>query len=554
MSKYIILTKALLKNGYGLSNGDKKKKIKATIIAAAIVAACIPTIIAFIYFIESAYDMLYKINQEGLIFIVGINFTFIFIFFFGIFYSLNVMYFSKDIEKLLPLPLKPWHIIASKFTITLLYEYLTEAAILLPLFIIYGLKGHMGVIYYVCSIILFLTIPIIPLSIASILNILIMRFTNIGNHKDLLKIIGGILAMFLAIAFNIKMQKLANLGMNQQQILNILSQGNNSLVGISSKIFPGVSEAVKAMVFNGTLIGLKNIILFLIITLCVLSIFLILGEKLYFKGVIGISEAPSGRRKLNYGDLQKISQKSSPIKSLVIKELKILFRTPVYFMNCIIMNFLWPIFLLIPFFTEPEVFKKFKGFMFVINDTKWIGVIIIISLAAGIFITSSNLITSTAISREGGNLFVSKYIAIGYDIQLIAKVLSGAIMGTVGILSMLLMVLFLMKLPLYLILIVFISSLPGILFSAMLGIMIDVAFPKLNWDNEVKAVKQNFNGIIAIMVGIGVSVLVTISVIKLNFDKFAMSIGVILLFLIIDFILYKIIVTKGVNLFKNIEV
>ncbi|EET86743.1 transporter protein [Clostridium carboxidivorans P7] len=412
----------------------------------------------------------------------------------------------------------------------------------------------MGAIYYVYSVILFLTIPIIPLSMASILNILIMRFTNMGNHKDLLKIIGGILAMVLAIVFNMKMQKLGTSGMNQQQILNMLSEGNNSLVGISSKVFPGVSEAVKAIVFSGSFVGLKNIILFLIITLCTLFIFLIAGEKLYFKGVIGISEAPSARRKLNNKDLQKVSRKSSPIKSLVGKELKILFRTPIYFMNCIIMNFLWPVFLLIPFFTEPEVFKNFKRLVPVINDTKWIGIIIIISLAAGIFITSSNLITSTAISREGSNLFVSKYIAVGYDVQLIAKVLSGAIMGMVGILAMLLVILFLMKLPLYMILIVFVSSIPGILFSAMLGIIIDVAFPKLNWDNEVKAVKQNFNGFIAIMVGIGVSVLMAIAAINLNFDKFVMSIIAILLFLIIDCILYKIIVTKGVSLFRNIEV
>ncbi|EET86744.1 hypothetical protein CcarbDRAFT_2796 [Clostridium carboxidivorans P7] len=94
MSKYIILTKALLKNGNGLLNDDKKKKIKAIAIAAAIIAACIPTIIAFIYFIESAYDMLYKINQQGLIFTVGINFTFYFYILFChiLFFKCNVLF------------------------------------------------------------------------------------------------------------------------------------------------------------------------------------------------------------------------------------------------------------------------------------------------------------------------------------------------------------------------------------------------------------------------------------------------------------------------------
>ncbi|NMM64987.1 transporter [Clostridium sp. P21] len=554
MNKYIVLTKALLKNGNGLLNGDKKKRIKAIAIAVAVILACIPTIVAFIYFIQSAYDLLYKINQQGLIFSVGISFTFIFIFFFAILYSLNVLYFSRDIENLLPLPLKPWQILASKFTITLLYEYLTEAVILLPLFIIYGLKGNMGFVYYAYSVILFLTIPIIPLSMASILNIVIMRFTNMGNHKDFLKIIGGILAMVLAVVFNVKMQNIGTSGVNEKQILSMLNEGNNSLVGISSRVFPGASQAVKAIVFNESFTGLKNIILFLIITLCILLIFLTLGQKLYFKGVIGISEAPSRRRKLNNEDLQKASRKSLPIKSLVIKELKILFRTPVYFMNCIIMNFLWPVFLIIPFLAEPEIFKKFKNLVPLLNDTKWMGFIIVVSLAAGVFITSSNLITSTAVSREGENLFVSKYIAVGYDIQLMAKVLSGVIMGMVGIIALLLMLFFLIELPAFIILIVFVSSLPGILFSAMFGIIIDVSFPKLNWDNEVKAVKQNFNGFIAIMVGIGVSALIVMGIMKFNEDKLLIGMIILLLFLALDYILYKFISAKGSKLFEKIEV
>ncbi|MCT8977401.1 transporter [Clostridium sp. CX1] len=554
MSRYIALTKVLLKNGGSPLRQDKKKRNKTLAMWGLLALAFAPTILLIIQFIGSAYDVLLKINQQGLILGLGVSFVSIFIFFFGIFYSLNVLYFGNDIENLLPLPFKPSEILGAKFTVALFYEYLTELILLLPLLIVYGIKSDAGIVYYLNSAIIFLLLPIMPLAISSVLNMILMSFTNIGRHRDKLKILGGIIAMFFAIGLNIGMQRIGVSSRNPEKMLQMITAGNNSLLEASNKMFPGTAIVTKALIYNSSLQGLVNMFLFAGITLVVILLFVMLGEKLYFRGVVGISETSSKRRELSSKELAKQIVKKTSLNALTKKELRLLFRTPVYFMNCILMNFLWPVFMLIPAFTQPEMLVELRNTSEFIKDPSIISMVIGISLAASIFLASTNGITSTAISREGQNIFISKYLPTSYKTQITAKLLSGIIMGTISVIIMILAAVLLIRIPLYLPFVVLVSSLPGIIFSSLVGILIDLNFPKLTWDNEVKAVKQNFNVIINLVLGMIGGALVAFLAIRLQEYGVTVSISLCILFVIIDYILYQITVTKGAELFANIEV
>lgn len=553
MNKYIALTKILLKNGSNSLNGDKRKRTKTIALWVVFAAAFAPTIVLLFKFISKAYDILFQVSQQGMILALGISFVCIFVFFFGIFYSQNVLYFANDIEMLLPLPFKQSHILGAKFTVALFYEYFTEAILLLPLLIVYGAKSNGIFLYYFYGVILFLILPVIPLSIASFIIMIIMSFTNVGKHKDKLKILGGIAAMFLAVGINIWMQKIGMSTSNPEEMLKMLRSGNNSLISISNKIFPGSSIAAKALVLSSNFQGFMNMLLFLGITVVIILIFLAFGEKLYFKGVIGISEISSKRKELTVKELKKSVSRNSSIKALTIKELKILFRTPIYFMNCILMNFLWPVFILIPIFTQPEMMNNIGEVAVLARDPKFIGLIVGISLSASLFLSSSNGITSTAISREGKNLFISKYIPINYTTQLTAKLLSGVIMSTISIVMMLLVAVILIKPPVYLPIIILFLSLPAIVFISIVGILIDLNFPKLNWDNEVKAVKQNFNVVITLLIGVIIAGIIGFLVVKFEDYSFIISIALSLILLIIDFVLYKFTMIKSVDIIEEIE-
>lgn len=553
MNKYIILTKILIKNGSNSLNGNKKNKTKMLSLWFVIALAFVPTIIFLIEFVSKAYDMLFRIGQEGLILAIGISFLCVFIFFLGIFYSQNVLYFANDIESLLPLPFKQSHILGAKFTVALIYEYLTEAVFLLPLLIVYGSKSNGTFLYYLYGLVLLIVLPIIPLSMAAFIIMIIMSFTNIGRHKDKLKILGGIGAMFLGVLFNLWMQKIGISMDNPQKMLEMIQSGNNSLLTVSNKLFPGTSIAAKALILSNSIQGFLNLLMFLSITILGIFVFLALGEKLYFKGVVGISESTSKRKEMTSKELKKSVIKNSQIIALTVKELKILFRTPIYFINCILMNFLWPVFILIPLFTHPEMMNNIREISTFAKDPNLAGLIIGISLASSLFLSSSNGITSTSISREGKNLFICKYIPASYATQLTAKLLSGIIMSTISMIVMIFVAILLIRPPIYLPISILILSLPAIVFISIIGIFIDLNFPKLNWDNEVKAVKQNFNVFITLL--FGVILAAAIVFIVLNFKNYAFTVSILLslILAVIDFILFKFTMNKGTKIIANIE-
>ncbi len=146
-------------------------------------------------------------GQEAVILGFGLSVVSVVIFFFGIFYAMGIFYFSMDVENLLPLPFKPWHIMGAKFAVVLIYEYLTELIFFVPTLIAYGIKSSGGILYYIYGVIIFLLLPIVPLVIASIINMIIMRFTNIAKNKDRFRLFGGIIAMGFGVGINIYIQK-----------------------------------------------------------------------------------------------------------------------------------------------------------------------------------------------------------------------------------------------------------------------------------------------------------------------------------------------------------
>lgn len=554
MNKYLTLTKVLFKStGEGLIQKDKKKLPKTIGFLALIALAFIPMIGSFVAMAASSYKTLAMINQEGIIISLGVVAACLIVFIFGIFYVMATFYFSSDIENLLPLPLKPSTILGAKFTVVLIYEYLTELLFLLPMCITYGVMGHSGIIFYFYTIIIFLTLPIVPLVLASLISMVIMRFTPFAKNKDAFKTIAGILGLSVGIGFNIVFQKFGANAENQNQMMQLMMQGNNSLVQATSKFFPTAKLAVNALVFNTETKGIVNMLLFLVVTIALLGILLIIGEALYFKGVIGISEAASKRKKLSKEELDQSTTESSALKSYTIKELKLLFRTPAYFMNCVLMNFLFPIIILIPVFTQPELLKQFDKVRGILNGTQLPGFIIAIACGAMMFISVANPTACTAISREGKSLFICKFIPISYGKQLAAKILSAVILNCIGLGLLIITVMIAFIPPVYLLLQLVIIAVLVTLFAAFLGILIDLTFPRLQWDSEQRAVKQNINVLILMILGLVIAGLTIAAIVIIKLTLWQAFGGVVVIYGLIDCILYWLIKTYGISKFRKLE-
>jgi len=547
MNKFLALTRVLLVSGTNTSSKNKGSKIKNIILYIILAVAFIPMAFAIGAFSGVVYDALKPINQEGLVLLAAFIICSAVVLIFGVLYVLSVYYFSKDIESLLPLPLNPREILASKFLVTLIYEYMLEFLFLLPILIEYGIKSGGGISYYVLSLVMFLTIPIIPLVVSSILGMILMRFTNIGKNKDRFKVITSMILIIGIFGLNMYINKFSASNSSPQQLQRLLSQGNNSIIGIVTTIFINAKVAALALIDLGSSKGLMNLGIYLIMTVCSFLLFLLLAEGLYFKGVIGLNQSVTKHKKLTNDVLDKGTISSSASKALLIKELKLLFRTPIYFMNCILMSFLWPFFIVVPIAIQPGGFSEIRKLSLNFSNNSASGIVIVVIFGISVLITALNCITSTAISREGQNIFFMKYIPISYKKQINAKMLSGILMGIIGVSLMLLVGIIIVKPDFSLIIIAGVISILGIIFASEAGMLIDLYFPKLIWDNEQKAVKQNLNTFVTMVICILFSGLAAFMVIKLNLQLISSIFFISIVFGLLDYILYSLVMTLGVD-------
>ena len=180
-NKTLLLARTLIKNGEGLNLKGSSTFTKIAILI--VFAILIPSFMFGIAFVVTGLlTVLKSMGQEGVILSWGIAINSTIVFVFGIFYVISTFYFSSDVEMLLPLPLKPRQIVAAKFLVVTIYEYFTTAIFFLPIWITYGVYMKCSPMFYLYGLIVFLLLPVTPLSIASVIIMIIMRFTNLSRY------------------------------------------------------------------------------------------------------------------------------------------------------------------------------------------------------------------------------------------------------------------------------------------------------------------------------------------------------------------------------------
>jgi len=120
-------------------------------------------------------------------------------------------------------------------------------------------------------------------------------------------------------------------------------------------------------------------------------------------------------------------------------------------------------------------------------------------------------------------------------------------MGIIGVSLMLLVGIIIVKPDFSLIIIAGVISILGIIFASEAGMLIDLYFPKLIWDNEQKAVKQNLNTFVTMVICILFSGLAAFMVIKLNLQLISSIFFISIVFGLLDYILYSLVMTLGVD-------
>ena len=483
-----------------MSDGKSKKALNVFIYG--VLAVCmIPLGFTLYMMFNTAMAQLQPLQQEGAVLALGFHISSLVTFLFSIFLIPSIFYFSKDSETLLALPLPPQTILSAKFSVCLVYEYAFTLIVCVPLYIAYANNAAIGIPYILLALVIFITLPIYPLVLSSIITMLLMRFVPFFKNRDRFNMIAGILSIILAFGFSFAMNS-GTIAEDPNALISMLTQGNNSMISLFSKIFPAIPFAAEALISSDAL----QLVYYILITCAALAVLVILGKWLYFKGAIGFSETKSSRKELSAKDFARVSRHSK-VRTYLIKELRLLIRTPVYAINCIGMCILMPIMLLVIFITAdadvllqqlPDITPYLDGML---------PYAVLAGMASGFLFSNLNMISSTAISREGTNISFMKYIPMSLKQQLQAKVLSGILMSVISMLLTMVCVYFLLPIfPLTWYFAAAAASLITIVLGNYASLALDILHPKLVWEQEAAAVKQNMSGIVSMLAGMAMTV------------------------------------------------
>lgn len=474
----------------------------------------------------------------------------------------NVLFFSKDLEYIVPLPIKPIELLIAKFNNIISITYSLELLFLAVPLLMYGIIVAPTIIYYLTMILVLILFPIFLVTIICIIMIFVMQISKFVKNKDIFQIIIVTIVSLIMIFTEIYIIKSI---FNDNVIDEEIDSGNSVLVGeaFNNKLdklnnyFIIINPCISLLTeFTVTNIFLQLLKLILISAIAFI-IFIFFGKLVYLKNLLKNMEYIS--KKKNNNKIVKNKYIKNKIKNSYIKnEFVKIMKEPTFFIQCIlqyifiILIMLYVVNLFFPIFMKSLQQENILNTV-EINEfaLQCMGIIIII---IQIMFMLGNL-SRTSISREGKNAIVMKYIPISLYKQFLWKNIPEILINTLAIIGM--TVVIAINIPristLYYIAGIIIAMLLNII-NSFLMIVVDLRRPNLNWITETSALKNNKNKLYQYATTI-IIILILIYLIKiLKNVNIIMSLTIIIFSLfIILFIINKLIKNNINKLFKKIN-
>ena len=491
MIKTILLTIVFLKTSLQrmqsryYENIKKNKKIKR--ILFFIVFAVLAGVIAF--FSSNIINILQQAHQEttfvGVILFLVLMLTIIQ----AVFSSVNMLYFTKDTEYILPLPLKPYQIIVARTNVIIIVQYIIEIFVgLIPL-IVYGFKMNCNSMFYLPVLISLILLPILPTVLISFIVVILMSFSKITKNKNRFQLFATFIVFTLTIAFSIFMVKIDEQSISDEQIAQLMTKANG-MVEVIKRYFPTLKFCTNAILSNNILTMIVEFAKTIGITLIAYIAYALLSQKLYFKGLVGSLFSGENKKKKNKIKLK--AKRKGIGKRYIEKEFKTLLRNPVYLIQCILPAVLFPILCIVLVLIGLDEIAV-NEIMQALSGLNANGLILLTVIGITQFFSMIVYLSITAISRDGKNAVFIKYIPVSLYKQYIYKTIPNIIMNLFTIIIVLAVSEYILKISILDLIIVFIISMLMNIAQSFIMILVDLKRPKLQWNSEYAVVKQNLN-------------------------------------------------------------
>ena len=283
--------------------------------------------------------------------------------------------------------------------------------------------------------------------------------------------------------------------MNMDNLYNYVIAHATSINDLITKIYYPAGVYVDLV----TKFDILKLAIFIAVNIIIFGLGILILSKVYFKINSRLKKVTT-TKKVKIDNLVIKSQPS--VISLIKKELNTFFKTPVFIVNA---GFSLVLFILIsiavcikfndilPILTDPNGIDFSKT---VIMNNLSLLILILISFTA--FTTS---ITNSVISLEGRNINILKSLPIKTKTILMSKIYSCLVITTPVLLIGDIILFIRFKTNIIEVFLLLILSILIPLVSHFIGLITNLKYPKLDWENTAEVVKQSTSSFIAVMLG-----------------------------------------------------
>lgn len=512
-----LLTKLELCNLYGLNvlrfSKDKKSRQKTL----GLTALWILLLVMLIGYVGGlAYGLIY-LGLEEVVPAYLITLSGLLVFFFGMLKAGSVIFRKEGYDILCALPLRAGAIAVSRLLRMYAEDLLMTLAVLLPGIGVYIWNVRPNAGFYLTVFLGIWITPLIPMAASILLGALITGISSRMRHKSL---ISAGLSVLLVLGVLYGSSRLSAVeGSIDPEMLRDLSL---SIMTLLEKVYPPAVWIGRAMVHGDVPEALACAVLSLAVSGAVAT-----AVALSFQKISQNLYSNFAKHDYRMGKLKA----DSLLCSLCKRELRRYFSSSIYVTNTIIGPVMGCVLSAALLLSGTDLIKEFLPLPIDVEG-------IVPFVISGVFCTMTA--TATSISMEGKNWWILKSLPLTTKNILDGKILMNLLLLLPFYLLSELILIFALK-PgagelLWLVLIPAVI----ILFSCVYGIAVNLRFPVLEWESEVRIVKQSASAVLGGMGGLILSILCAVIVGAVPGEYAAyLKAGICAVFLAVTAVIYR---------------
>ena len=470
MNNLVLLIKINILASFGGGKSGSKESKRKAYVPLLMLALCV--FLAFSIY-EMANTIVYATGRPEIALYLAANLSTLLVFIFGIYKVPSYLFQFSDYDLLMSMPIKRSTIMASKIAYLYGSDLLYSLIVCVPMFLVFSQFTGAGAVFWIKGIISLLFLPCAPFVLCALFSFLLAKLSTLLNAKNLVMLIGSLIVL---LAYMATVMWLNSSSMNDPSQIVPMMEGINS-VNIFSPLFTA-----------GIMGSLTDCLLFVAVEAVLLAAFVFIFAKSFASINASMNETRKGKQ-------VKAAHRRvhTPFGSLYRKELKGFFSSYMY-----VLNSAFGLILLV----IAAVALLFIGDPFAsmgLGDTSAVWTAAIATIV-GFTITLSNT-CAPSISLEGKRFWIIKSMPVNMRDVLKSKLLVNLTVSVPVIVFCHLMILISGLIPVYNLLVLFILSLSLALFTPLIGLIGNLWFPRMDYKNDIMAIKSGAGTLLGILFG-----------------------------------------------------